>query len=332
MLVLLLTSVVAVAPQGAQAAAPEKHCEPVYAISSNITSASGPYAGRVGIQGGFPTAMATTAPACPAAAIDSGWTYYYGLDRYVINRIGGTTRNGVTYDTYAVTQSRRDCVCDVFTVLGSESWQVSVPYHYVPRLATNSGLINDAVYVTQNGRTFKLADLKFNLAFVEDPIGKLQRGYFSQLSVTMQPTAPTSWTWSASKTQGQKCDSYPETVGGRENWYLRCDVDITFTDPTKTTTRSEVQLGGTVGAENAKATGTVIVSNVVEVPATNVYYKAQIKVALGVDSAANVRRTGDCKESSMSYVISVFNPQVPWIDITDTWAVHGGRCLVGFAP
>lgn len=324
---LLLGASASTAVQPAMAASPEPRCESIFDKTSVIRNGTGIFAGNNGKQGGIPSSLYTSGWTCPAAVVDTGWTAYYGLDRFVSTRTAEVnTITGVTHYTYTVVHQRRNCACTTFSIVGSEEWTVWVPYHLVPRLSTNSGLLNDTLYVTTNGIRYKLADLKIRLAFVEDPIKKLQRGYFSELSVIMNPATPTTWTYTSSKQAGEACGSYPETIGGQEVWYLRCDVDITFLDPSKRTSGAEITVGGEAGKENAKAVGEFKVGESIEGQGTYVYYKAQVKIALGITGYQLVRRVGDCQRTSLSYVISTLNPYASYVDTKESYAVHGGRC------
>jgi hypothetical protein len=325
-LALLLGAAAIPAVQPAAAAAPELRCESIFSRAGTVRNATGVFASNNGRQGSIPP-LNTSGFSCPAAVVDTGWSMYYGLDKYVSTRTSEiSTINGVTHYTYNVVHERRDCACTTFTVVGREEWTLWVPYHLVPRLSTNSGVLSDSLYVTTNGTRYKLADLKLRLAFVEDPIKKLQRGYFSEVSVIMNPGTPTTWTYTKTKKEGDACGSYPETVGGQEVWYLRCDVDVTFVDPTKRTTSAELTIGGEAGRQNSKAVGEFKIVQGNETQGTYVYYKAQIKIALGITWHQLVRRVGTCQQTSLSYVISTLNPYVSYVDIKESYAVHGGRC------
>jgi hypothetical protein len=328
-LVVLLGSVAVTPASPAHAAAPAPRCETVFNRSSAIRNATGIFAANNGMPSYTPP-MGTPSGtwACPPASYDNLWAPI-GIDRFVSLRNSSTmTIDGVSYYGYDITHQRRNCACDTGVVIGSEQWTVFVPYHLVPRLATNSGVLSDALYVTSNGSTFKLADLKFRLNFVEDPIGKLQRGYFSDVSVAMPPGVPAGWTYTTSKQTGQACASYPETIGSQEYWYLRCDIDVTFTDPTSRTTSAEVRLGTEVGMENTKAVGGVTFSSSATTPGRYVYYKFQVKIALGLTWYQFVRRADTCKQTSLSYVVTTLNPNVNYVDVKESWAVHGGRCRI----
>ncbi|MFF5175789.1 hypothetical protein ACFY3U_24615 [Micromonospora sp. NPDC000089] len=326
-LVLTLFSLVVVDSGPADAAAPVVHCETNRNSADRITVASGVYAGNLGTPGNIPSGYLAGDGyfGCPPERIDRGWFDNHTLERFVIERTGTTVKWGINHYIYTVVHQMRH---PDYSVAGSEVWTVYVPYYYSPRLATNSGLLTDSLYVTTNGVRYKLADLKMNLAFVEDPIGKLQKGYFSELSVNMAPGVPTLWTYTTSKKQGEACSSYPETVGDREYWYLRCDVDITFFDPTKLTGAAELTVGGEAGRENAKAAGEVKLSGSAETQGTYIYYKFQTRIALGLfdASAGWVRRAGNCMYTSMGYLITVLSAYEPWVNVREAWPVHGGRC------